>query len=50
VEQVLIQWSNGGTTSAIWEDREELRSHFPLAPAWGKLELKKEAINNGIHH
>lgn len=36
VEQVLIQWAPGDAASATWEDREELRSRFPVAPAWGQ--------------
>lgn len=36
VEQVQVQWSTGDAVSATWEDREELRSRFPLAPTWGQ--------------
>ena len=36
VEQVQVQWSAGNAASATWEDREELQSRFPHAPAWGQ--------------
>lgn len=36
VEQVLVQWTSGDAGSATWEDREELTSRFPRAPAWGQ--------------
>lgn len=36
VEQVQVQWSTGNAASATWEDREELQSRFPKAPAWGQ--------------
>jgi hypothetical protein len=34
VAQVLVQWSAWPTSMAIWEDEEELRRRFPVAPAW----------------
>lgn len=36
VEQVLVQWSPGDAAAATWEDRLELKTRFPLAPAWGQ--------------
>lgn len=41
VEQVLIQWAPGDAASATWEDREDLRSRFPVAPAWGQAGPKE---------
>ena len=34
VSEVLIQWSTWSATMATWELEEELRSQFPIAPAW----------------
>lgn len=31
-----MQWSTGDAASATWEDKEELYSRFPAAPAWGQ--------------
>jgi hypothetical protein len=36
VEQVLVQWTSGDAAAATWEDKLELKSHFPYAPAWGQ--------------
>jgi hypothetical protein len=36
VVQVLVQWSGAPTSSATWEDMEELQQRFPSAPAWGQ--------------
>jgi hypothetical protein len=36
VVQVLVQWSGAPTSSATWEDMEELQQRFPHAPAWGQ--------------
>lgn len=34
--QLLTQWSGMSPADASWEDKEELRARFPLAPAWGQ--------------
>jgi hypothetical protein len=40
VEQTLIQCSTSDTASATWEDREELCSRFPAAPARGQAVIQ----------
>lgn len=36
VTQILTHWSGSSVEDATWEDKEELRSRFPHAPAWGQ--------------
>lgn len=36
VSQVLVQWSDLPTSLATWEEINDLRHHFPDAPAWGQ--------------
>lgn len=40
IEQALIQWLMGSAASTTWEDRQELRSRFPAAPAWRQASAK----------
>lgn len=36
VAQVLVQWSGQPETLATKEDQDDLKRHFPRAPAWGQ--------------
>lgn len=36
VEQGFMHWSGALADSPTWEDLEDLRMHFPRAPAWGQ--------------
>lgn len=35
-QQVLVRWTGQSDDLATWEDKDELRHHFPQAPAWGQ--------------
>lgn len=47
VLQVLVQWSNGSTKLATWEDLETLKQMFPRAPAWGQAASQQGKIVSG---
>ena len=34
--RVRVLWDNLPASMATWEDLDELRRHFPAAPAWGQ--------------
>lgn len=36
VNQVLVRWSGISDDMATWEDLDDLKRRFPLAPAWGQ--------------
>uniref|UniRef100_A0A8R7UV01 Chromo domain-containing protein n=1 Tax=Triticum urartu TaxID=4572 RepID=A0A8R7UV01_TRIUA len=47
VLQLLVQWSNGSTELATWEDLETLKQMFPRAPAWGQAASQQgEIVSN----
>jgi hypothetical protein len=45
--QVLIQWARMAPNLATWEDENELRTKYPLAPTWGQAVCKEgENVRN----
>lgn len=40
VVQVLVEWSGVSSPATTWENLEELRHRFPVAPAWGQADFQ----------
>lgn len=40
VLQVLVEWSGVSSPATTWENLEELRHRFPVAPAWGQADFQ----------
>jgi hypothetical protein len=42
IREGLVRWAGMSDTLATWENLQELRQHFPSAPAWGQAGSEEE--------
>lgn len=48
IPQVLVVWSDSNADSATWEDKDDLKRHFPFVLAWGQASSKEEGLVKSV--